>query len=143
MALESGSQFPLDRNLWQSLNTVNGEQTSPIKRTFRPPKRQRREDTPTPFQPPSPTNMIPFPFLFSPIPNQLSTQQQPILSSSNSGPLDLAQQIFNAEPNQKTFETQGSTSNIEDIFTCRVCSKQFTTQHGLIVHMRRYVEQQL
>ncbi|VDL58829.1 unnamed protein product [Hymenolepis diminuta] len=141
MTVESGSHFPLDRSLWQSLNGAitnreAGQQNSPTKRSFRPPRRQRRANAPTSFQPSSPTEMIPFPFLFPSFPPPVPTQPSALAMNTNSGPLDLAQQLFNSRPNSKTFPTECS-SNMEDVFICRLCSKQFTTQHGLIVHMRR------
>nr|CDS27306.1 growth factor independence [Hymenolepis microstoma] len=141
MSIESGSQFSLDSGLWQSLNGAManreaGHQGSPTKRSFRPPKRQRKGDTPTPFQPTSSPEVLPFPLLFPPLPPSAPTQPSDLTMNTNSGPLELVQQLFNADQNSKIFST-GSSSKLEDIFICRLCSKQFTTQHGLIVHMRR------
>ncbi|VDO07590.1 unnamed protein product [Rodentolepis nana] len=141
MSIESGSQFPLDSDLWQSLNgpianREAGHQGSPTKRSFRPPKRQRRGDTPTSFQPLSSPEIIPFPFLFPPLPPPAPTQPSDLTINNNSGPLDLVQQLLNADQNSKMFSS-GSSSKMEDVFICGLCSKQFTTQHGLIVHMRR------
>ncbi|KAM7541543.1 hypothetical protein Aperf_G00000019801 [Anoplocephala perfoliata] len=148
MAFESGGQFPLDRSLWPSPNIAATNRElgllpfSSSKRSFRPPRRYRRGDAPIPTQLTSPPPMVPFlpPFLFPPPPPTHTLLQRSTLPvSSNTGRLGLAQQFFGSAMNEsdaKTPPVEGSSTMVE-LFTCRLCSKQFTTQHGLVVHMRR------
>ncbi|VDM32059.1 unnamed protein product [Hydatigera taeniaeformis] len=154
MALEAESTFPVNGRLWHYpdgmlvMNRGGQCHTSLQKRSFRPVKRNRRGDSPThtPHLHPLP---IPPPFLFPgppppapapppPPPPQPSPMSQVSLGL-HPGPLDLAQQFFTSvaiAPNPNAPQS-GEISVMEELVSCRLCSKQFTTQHGLIVHLRR------
>ncbi|KAL5103495.1 Zinc finger protein Gfi-1b [Taenia crassiceps] len=145
MALEAESSLATNGRLWQypdammAMTHGGPYHASPQKRSFRPVKRNRREDTPT-HTPPLHPLPIPPPFLFPgpPPPPEQSPMCQATVGS-NTRPLDLAQQFFNSvaiDPNPNTSPT-GEVSVMEELVSCRLCSKQFTTQHGLIVHLRR------
>nr|CDS24563.1 growth factor independence [Echinococcus granulosus] len=150
MALEAESAFPMNRRLWHSLDTMmtmnrgGPYYASPQKRSFRSLKRNRRGDTSSHTPSLQPLPITP-PFLFSgPPPPQPPPppEQSPVSQVSvtpNSGPLNLAQQFFNSvviDSNPKTTQT-GEVSVVEELVSCRLCCKQFTTKHGLIVHIRR------
>lgn len=148
MALEAESTFPTNGRLWHYSDTVmtmsRGDpyHASPQKRSFRPVKRHRRADALTHAPPLHPLSISPS-FLFPgpppPPPEQSPVSQVPM--SSNTEPLDLAQQFFTSvavDPNPNTSQSE-EVSVIEELVSCRLCSKQFTTQHGLIVHLRRFV----
>ena len=152
MALESNCSFPFDQKIWHSIDAAMAgnigeihQHASPQKRSFRPIKRQRRgENTST-----ITTVPLPPPFLFStpfqplPPPPISSLSQNPFISpvptmSTCGSTLNLAQQLYSFESTSKMMKENDSTT-VEELFSCRYCSKNFTTQHGLIVHIRRLV----
>ncbi|VDK20791.1 unnamed protein product [Taenia asiatica] len=150
MAIEAENTLPTNERLWHypdTMMTMNRDgpyNASPHKRSFRPVKRNRRGDTPT-HTPPLHPLPIPPPFLFPgppPPPPPPPSEQSPVSQvtmSSNTGPLVLAQQFFKSVaigPNSSISQTE-EVSVMEELVSCRLCSKQFTTQHGLIVHLRR------
>ncbi len=123
-----------------SASAPSATSPSPPKRSFRPVKRERHREHSNPFED---VSTVP-PFLF---PQQ--TQQMPQPLPPQRAPLDFAHHLLNAvflsatantPPTRDETVVETDIQKGEEYSQCSHCSKQFGTQHGLVVHMRRFVQ---